>query len=44
MSSDQDKTSGFSLKDLITPPFMIPLLIAVGLVIWIYVRPILAGP
>jgi len=37
--SDQNDTPSFSAKDLLNPPFAVPFLLAVGIVIWVLLKP-----
>ncbi|WP_268869805.1 hypothetical protein [Magnetospirillum molischianum] len=38
---EKNEAPDFSAKDLLNPPFAVPLLLAVGIVTWVFLKPYL---
>jgi len=39
--NEDNGTTHFTAKDLLTPPFAVPFLLAVGIVVWVFLKPYL---
>lgn len=37
--TDEKENTGFTAKDLLNPPFAVPFLLAVGIVLWVFLKP-----